>query len=74
MGSVINMLGNMIGGVGEVVLLVAMHLFNLVLGLLSIYIHNGRLQYVEFFGKFYEGDGKLFTPFGSDTKYTLIKD
>ncbi len=74
MGSVINMLGNMIGGVGQVVLLLVMHLFNLVLGLLSIYIHNGRLQYVEFFGKFYEGDGKLFTPFGSDTKYTLIKD
>ena len=74
MGSVINMLGAMIGGVGQVILLVIMHLFNLVLGLLSIYIHNGRLQYVEFFGKFYEGDGKLFTPFGSDTKYTLIKD
>ena len=74
MGSVINMLGGMIGGVGQVVLLVIMHLFNLVLGLLSIYIHNGRLQYVEFFGKFYEGDGQLFTPFGSDTKYTLIKD
>lgn len=74
MGSVINMLGAMIGGVGQVILLVIMHLFNLVLGLLSIYIHNGRLQYVEFFGKFYEGDGQLFTPFGSDTKYTLIKD
>jgi V/A-type H+-transporting ATPase subunit I len=74
MGSVINMLGGMMGGVGQVVLLVVMHLFNLVLGLLSIYIHNGRLQYVEFFGKFYEGDGQLFTPFGSDTKYTLIKD
>ncbi|MBR2974723.1 MAG: hypothetical protein IKC47_03160 [Clostridia bacterium] len=81
MGVVINDLAAMIsengsafGYVMSAVLLLVMHLFNLVLGLLSIYIHNGRLQYVEFFGKFYEGDGQLFTPFGSDTKYTLIKD
>ncbi|MGN1040486.1 MAG: V-type ATPase 116kDa subunit family protein, partial [Candidatus Fimimonas sp.] len=48
------------------------HLFNLAMGVLSVYIHNGRLQYVEFFGKFYTGDGTLFVPFGSDTKYTLL--
>ena len=53
--------------------LVFAHMFNLVMGLLSVYIHNGRLQYVEFFGKFYTGEGQLFVPFGSDTKYTLVK-
>jgi len=77
-GTVINMLGTMVsggGGFGYVfaaLILVLAHLFNLVMGILSVYIHNGRLQYVEFFGKFYTGDGQLFVPFGSDTKYTLL--
>lgn len=79
MGQVINQLAEMViggGGVGyvfAVVLLVFAHLFNLVMGILGVYIHDGRLQYVEFFGKFYTGDGSLFVPFGSDTKYVLIK-
>lgn len=80
MGTVINQLGEMVwtgGGIGYVmaiVLLVFAHIFNLVMGILGIYIHNGRLQYVEFFGKFYTGDGHLFVPFGSDTKYTLVTE
>ena len=78
-GTVVNMLAEMAsggGGFGYVfaaLILVLAHLFNLVMGILSVYIHNGRLQYVEFFGKFYTGDGQLFVPFGSDTKYSLIK-
>ena len=77
-GSVVNMLGSMVsqgGGFGYVfaaLILVLAHLFNLVMGILSVYIHNGRLQYVEFFGKFYTGDGELFVPFGSDTRYSLV--
>ena len=79
MGQVINQLSGMVmsgGGVGYVlaaVVLIFAHMFNLLMGILSVYIHNGRLQYVEFFGKFYTGDGQLFVPFGSDTKYTYIK-
>lgn len=78
-GSVVNMLAEMVssgGGVTYVfcaLILIVFHLFNLVMGVLSVYIHNGRLQYVEFFGKFYTGDGVLFVPFGSDTKYTLVQ-
>ncbi len=79
MASVVNQLGAMVagnGGFGYVLaalVLVFAHIFNLAMGVLSVYIHNGRLQYVEFFGKFYTGDGQLFVPFGSDTKYTLVK-
>lgn len=79
MATVVNQLGEMVsggGGFGYVLaalVLVFAHLFNLVMGVLSVYIHNGRLQYVEFFGKFYTGDGQLFVPFGSDTRYTLVK-
>ena len=79
MGTVVNTLAGMImggGGVGYVlaaIVLIFAHMFNLVMGILSVYIHNGRLQYVEFFGKFYTGDGMLFTPFGSQTRYTYLK-
>lgn len=79
-GSVINDISQMVmsgGGAGYVfafIILIVAHLFNLAMGLLSVYIHNGRLQYVEFFGKFYEGDGELFVPFCSDTKYTLLTE
>lgn len=79
-GSVFNDLGAMVAGeqfgVGYILaglLLVFMHVFNLAISVLSVYIHDGRLQYVEFFGKFYEGDGELFKPFGDVNKYTLIK-
>jgi len=79
-GSVINEIGGMVmggGGVGYVlagIILVVAHVFNLAMGILSVYIHNGRLQYVEFFGKFYTGEGELFKPFGSGTIYSVIKD
>lgn len=45
------------------------HVFNLVLGLLSAYVHDSRLQYIEFFGKFYEGGGIDFKPLSLKTKY-----
>ncbi len=79
MATVVNQLAGMVSGSGgfgyvlAALVLVFAHMFNLVMGLLSVYIHNGRLQYVEFFGKFYTGEGQLFVPFGSDTKYTLVK-
>ena len=48
------------------------HLFNLAIGLLGAYIHDARLQYVEFYGRFYEGEGELFTPLGSTHKYVYL--
>ena len=35
---------------------------------MGAYVHTNRLQYVEFFGKFYEGGG-VFKPFKINTKY-----
>ena len=55
-----------------VVLLVVGNLFNLVISLLGAYIHDARLQYVEFYGRFYEGDGELFKPLGSERKYIYL--
>ena len=56
-----------------VVLLVVGHAFNLVMNLLGAYIHDARLQYVEFYGRFFEGEGELFKPLGSSQKYIRLK-
>jgi V/A-type H+-transporting ATPase subunit I len=60
-------LGVLLGGI--VVLLVA-HLVVLLLGITSAGIQSIRLEYFEFFSKFYEGDGRSYSPFGRDRKYT----
>ncbi|MEG2291209.1 MAG: V-type ATP synthase subunit I [Clostridium sp.] len=49
------------------------HLFNLGLGLLGAYVHTARLQYIEYFGKFYEGGGREFQAFKTTEKYINIK-
>lgn len=55
-----------------VVLLIVGNGFNLVMNLLGAYIHDARLQYVEFYGKFYEGEGELFRPLGGEHRYISV--
>lgn len=49
------------------------HIFNIALNVLGTYIHDSRLQYVEFFSRFYDGGGRSFVPYGSSLKYFNIK-
>ena len=49
------------------------HVFNIAISTLGAYVHNCRLQYIEFYGKFYEGGGHIFMPFGTNTKYTYLE-
>lgn len=61
--------GSIIGFIFSIAIYIVGHVFNFVMGLLSAYVHDGRLQYLEFFGKFYEGGGTVFTPFEYQLKY-----
>ena len=77
--NVFNLLGtmpgfNIIGVIAFVLIFVIGHVFNLAISGLGAYVHTSRLQYVEFFGKFYEAGGRPFKPFKANTKYTLISD
>lgn len=54
------------------VLFIGLHLFNLLINALGSYVHAARLQYLEFFGKFYQGGGVKFTPFKTSDKFIRI--
>lgn len=60
--------------IAGILIFVIGHLFNLFISALGAYVHTCRLQYVEYFGKFYEGGGKEFTPFKSKNKFINVKD
>ena len=77
--TVFNKMGSMFGGgiVGFIIFTIVFlvgHTLNLAVNLLGAYVHTNRLQFVEFFGKFYEGGGRPFTPFAPHTKYYKFKE
>src|SRR5699024_5920115 len=77
--TVFNQLGAMLGDgvVGAlffaVVFLIG-HSMNMAINVLGAYVHTNRLQFVEFFGKFYEGGGKAYAPFAVNTRHFQIKE
>ncbi len=55
---------------GGVVVAIIGHIVVLLLGITAAGIQGIRLEYVEFFGKFYEGGGDTYLPFGYERQYT----
>ena len=77
--SVFNILATMGGpsilGVIMLVLIIPLgHLLNLAINLLGTFVHTSRLQYVEFFGKFFEDGGRPFRPVKPDITHSVVSD
>lgn len=76
-GSVVASVFNIIGGitgsvVGFLVVSIIGNALNFALNVLGCFVHDLRLQCLEFFGKFYEDGGKPFRPLAFDQKYVNI--
>jgi len=55
-------------------ILIAGHAFNLAVNTLGGFVHSARLQYLEFFSKFFAGGGKPFRPFSAERRYSRLKE
>lgn len=76
---VLNIIGTMPGNTvaGWALLIVVGifgHLINIALNALGAFVHTSRLQYIEFFGKFYEDGGREFVPAAEIGEFTDIDD
>lgn len=75
-GQVVNKIATMAHGVLGIVLFVLVfifgHIFNIAVSLLGAYVHSSRLQYIEFYGKFFDDGGRAFKPLANNTKYVEI--
>ena len=65
---------SVVGVIMFIVIFIIGHTFNMAINLLGAYVHTNRLQYVEFFGKFFEGGSREFKPFKENTKYVKVKE
>ncbi len=79
--SVMNSLGAMGSGMGWflglimfIVVFCVGQALNFGINVLGAYVHSNRLEFVEFFGKFYDGGGHKFAPLGVHTKYYKIEE
>jgi len=84
-GGIIAMVINIIAGIARelipgigllvaILILLGGHVFNLVMSMLSAFVHTSRLQYLEFFNKFYVSGGKKFKPFNWTYKNVILTD
>ena len=63
-----------LGIVAGILVAIVGHIVVLLLGITAAGIQGVRLEYVEFFNKFYEGGGRPYNPFGYDRNYTTTDD
>ena len=77
-GSVIASVFNQLGSLGGILMFIPVfligHVLNFALNLIGCFVHTMRLQFLEFFGKWYRDGGKPFRPLNYNTKYVDIKE
>ncbi len=76
---VFNQIGSMMGDsfislIIFIIIFVIGHGLNIGINALGAYVHTNRLQFVEFFGKFYKGGGRGFDPYKINTKHYTVKE
>lgn len=63
-----------VGIVLAIMVLIIGHAFTLAVNTLGAFIHSARLQFVEFFGKFITGSGRVFQPLTRSETYVAVQD
>ncbi len=63
-----------VGVVAAIAVLIGGHVFNLAVNCLGGFVHSARLQYLEYFSKFFQGGGDQFVPFKHDRRYSVIRN
>jgi V/A-type H+-transporting ATPase subunit I len=64
--------GTLVGWLLFIIVFIVGHVFNVAINLIGTYVHTSRLQYIEFFGKFFDSGGRPFSPLFNKTKYVEI--
>ena len=78
-GSVIAQVFNTIGAIpGNIVVFLIIsiigNMLNFALNLLGCYVHDLRLQCLEYFGKFYKDGGRAFAPLDTATNFVRVRE
>lgn len=76
LAQVFNILGTMMGGspigfIFMILVLIVGHVINIAINVLGSFVHTSRLQYIEFFSRFFEEGGRGFKPVQPADKYTI---
>ncbi|MDD5016994.1 MAG: V-type ATP synthase subunit I [Eubacteriales bacterium] len=66
--------GGIFGYIVGIIVLTVGHVFNIAINTLGAFVHTARLQYIEFFSKFFEGGGHMFKPLSMRTKNYRLED
>jgi V/A-type H+-transporting ATPase subunit I len=59
---------------GVIIVFIIGHALNFALNLIGCFVHTLRLQFLEFFGKWYRDGGKKFNPLSVQSKYVNVKE
>lgn len=76
----VNLLTQLVSGVPfagfilATIMFIVGHIFGFLMNAIGGFVHSLRLQFVEFFSKFYEGGGDKFEPFAEERIYTEVKE